>query len=294
MSTRRPAFTLIELLVVIAIIAILIGLLLPAVQKVRAAAARASCQNNLKQIALGLHGYHDGRKRLPPSSVKSGPDFVHNWGTFTLPYLEQQAAYDQYDWGKSWNDPANQPATSTVIGVFVCPAAPAGRVATEAGQSYGGCDYSPVNDIDAGLTATGLLAPWDDDPAGPMELNRPATLFEITDGTSNTILIAEVAGRPQFWVNGRKQSTATDISGWAVSNGVNPINLDGWAEDGSGPFGPCGVNCANAHEIYGFHSGGANIAFCDGRVTLVSENVTIPALAAMVTRAGNEVVSADD
>jgi prepilin-type N-terminal cleavage/methylation domain-containing protein/prepilin-type processing-associated H-X9-DG protein len=291
-TTQRRGFTLIELLVVIAIIAILIGLLLPAVQKVREAASRAKCSNHLKQLGLATHLYHDNHNKLPPTSVAQGGRFVHLWGTFLLPYIEQQQVHALYRWNLPFDDPQNQAAVSTEIATFICPSAPSGRVQQEAGQTYGTCDYSPVDDIDSGLISTGLLAPWSGNPDGPMCVRNPSTLLGITDGTSNTLLLTEVAGRPELWINGRSNGT-TPISGWATANNACPINLDGWKADGSGPFGPCGINCANAHEIYSFHTGGTNAVMADGSVRFLRSTMPITVLAAIVTKAGGETLNLD-
>jgi prepilin-type N-terminal cleavage/methylation domain-containing protein/prepilin-type processing-associated H-X9-DG protein len=317
-TTRRPGFTLIELLVVIAIIAVLIGLLLPAVQKVREAASRIQCANNLKQIGLAAHNYHDAHNKFPPGAVgpltPAFPQYLtlkhHGLGTYLLPYLEQAALASRYSWDASWFDPANQPVVNTQLKVWQCPSAQANRihdgslptVAPPPETLFNGTaacgDYAGMGAVDPGLVSAGVI----DSPGGPRDerghyegvfpINAARSVLDIQDGTTNTILIAECAGRPELW-QGRQEVPNVWLSGgpWASRN---LLWCRGATPDGTAFFGTCAVNCTNDREVYSFHPGGANIGFADGSVRFLRADIGIRIFAALVTRAGGEVVSVDD
>jgi prepilin-type N-terminal cleavage/methylation domain-containing protein len=199
----RAAFTLIELLVVIAIIAILIGLLLPAVQKVRAAAARTSCANNLKQIGLALHNYHATYDGFPPAKSIPTTGVNHCWATLILPYVEQENLYRQYNFAANWSAKANDSGViQTQIKTFICPAAPSAPPRTAA-NSRGVLDYPAISElVRPNPYALNGVPPADPTYIGVLGNNVKRRVTDITDGSSNTLVVAEDAGRNQVWEMG--------------------------------------------------------------------------------------------
>ncbi|APZ90873.1 DUF1559 domain-containing protein [Fuerstiella marisgermanici] len=220
--TRRPAFTLIELLVVIAIIAILIALLLPAVQQAREAARRTQCKNNLKQLGLALHNYHDVHSRFPPTQImvhyagagNTNPQpRNHTWIAMILPYLEQQSLYDSINFSAPMFDPATSsfqtlpngnPIVSQTIPALQCPSDPGFGGGTGISHDIAHTNYAGNMGWDWHYRGPH----W---ASGPFQNGTPGTrIAEFKDGTSNTIMVGEVStsgfmprpGAPSHQANG--------------------------------------------------------------------------------------------
>jgi prepilin-type N-terminal cleavage/methylation domain-containing protein/prepilin-type processing-associated H-X9-DG protein len=228
-ATRRPraAFTLIELLVVIAIVGVLLALLLPAVQKVREAAARMKCQNNLKQFGLALHGFHDANDYLPAGMVTELDiqDSYHTGFTYLLPYIEQDNVHRLYQYDKPWYDSANYTAVEQQAPIFFCPSNRTSGIidltpfieqwSTAMPPYVGASDYVLCKGANAGLRsdpsripsqARGLfnIAQANYDLAGVTVSWRPTPQFrvrftDITDGLSSTFAIGEAAGGNSYF-----------------------------------------------------------------------------------------------
>jgi prepilin-type N-terminal cleavage/methylation domain-containing protein/prepilin-type processing-associated H-X9-DG protein len=295
MNCSRRAFTLIELLVVIAIVGILIGLLLPAVQRVRESAARTQCQNNLKQMGLACHSYHDSQGGFPPGYLATVPypDTASGWGwgAFLLPYLEQAPLYAQLN----FNLPLEKQAgIQTVLKVFLCPSdqpplspfavsdATLTTVAVAAPSSYAATVGSDASEIDD-LTGNGVFY-----------RNSKTRISDITDGTSQTVMIGDRAWSDTQGIWAGAPSGAITRPGprnpWqlatAPAQGLvlvhnNWINIRTDADGGLDDFS------SN-------HIGGVNLLFADGSVRFM-RSITVDGQEhrdfwAMGTRAGDDVI----
>jgi len=307
--TPRTAFTLIELLVVIAIISILIGLLLPAVQKVREAASRIKCTNNLKQIGLALHGYHDAQNGLPPGYAATGGYFDGandtapgwGWAAYLLPYIEQGNVYRTIDFTQPVQAAANAAAVQTMQPMFLCPSdqtPPAAFAVTDpfgnpiarmAPSSYAACVGGDESDVNA---ATGL---------GVFYRNSRTRFVEITDGLSETILVGDKAwsnaqgvwaGAPPGAVLTRGPRNPNPGSGSAFYPAsalvLSHSHLNNATTDTDGGLDDFSSN----------HVGGSNFLFGDGSVHFIRSipgdtptGYTADCLAfqALGTRANNDV-----
>lgn len=326
---QRNGFSLVELLVVIAIIGLLVALILPAVQSSRESARRAACTNNLRQLGLAFHNYHDVFDQLPPVytgvRAESGsvlPKFfgvpgpaddlnVHTYAEFLLPYIDQANVYDQINFREPFFAPLdlsasglpnytvdNQSVMDTVLPVLLCPSTP--RSANVFDDTWtdatitipfrtGANDYGPSSGVGA------MLRPF----ASPAERKLPEGVLSnnhinlgfsnIIDGMTNTAMMWEIAGRPELWEYGKNTGSTTHGGGWA-----DFLNAENWFVGQPLPGGGvCAINCTNAAEngTYSFHPGGVHVLLCDGSVHFLSEQTNIATFASLITFQGQVPVS---
>jgi prepilin-type processing-associated H-X9-DG protein len=277
---------------------VLIGLLLPAVQKVREAAARLTCSNNLRQLGLALHNYHSTYGVFPPGRLTVKPTATstieHSWTVMILPYIEQDNLYQRYSFSLTWSHATNDANVNQAqIKTFLCPSAPGGRTGA---NKRGILDYPAINQVHRPDPSLAFIPPPDPTFLGVLGHTKPGyygsrSVSQVTDGCSNTLLLAEDAGRNQHWMMGRIQGKLAESGAWANPGGAIII----WGLDPatlSHP-GPCAVNCSNDQNVYSFHPGGANVVFADGSGRFLKASVNINVLLALMTRSGGEVIDPD-
>ena len=327
MTTPRPArtmprpaarrgFTLIELLVVIAIIAILISLLLPAVQQAREAARRVQCKNNLMQLGVAAQNYELAHGRLPSGTIADagpvrtlidtqayrdlpgGPPYHMNWAAGLLPFLGEKPIYKNTDFSKSVYDPANDPPRNIALGVLMCPS----------GVGFGAGDYPGTNY--AGCTG-GAAVPIDDDNGGVFYRNSAVTYSGIEDGPHHTVLFGEVTIDTGLgWMSGTAATLAhTGVApnnvaavgfrgvGLQAIDPEEPAAADDAAGDAAGDAGE-ERETGPGEPLYvpgfaGFHAGGVQIVMADGSVHFINESIDPTTWSRLGDRADGEMISGD-
>jgi len=283
----RPAFTLVELLVVIAIIGVLVSLLLPAVQMARESARRTRCQNNLKQLGIALHCFHDAYTGFPPARVSANATSC-SWPPFILPYIEQNNLFEKYRFDLRWDD-ANtndKGVIQTTIKTFMCPSCPYRQ------YDRAPIDYPPPNQITTPNSFLTRLPNPDNTFPGVLGKDVRRRMADVTDGTSNTLLLAESAGRDPLYQMGKFISLSGGGRG-SWGNPGNVINLTGFNPTTNTLPCPCAANCTNNNEIYSFHPGTATVLFCDATVRTMKANVPLQVVSDLITRADGETVNLD-
>lgn len=320
MRNSRHGFTLIELLVVIAIIAILVALLLPAVQQAREAARRSQCKNNFKQVALAIHNYHDTHSVFPLSDHRStsgtcadalytGQFFRYSWGAMILPYIDQVPLYNNFDFSVNYNAGKNIPVSLQTVGatvnMYLCPTDPQGdprcvhtgvienspsgrddlgrsNMAGIGDSVYAFCTpvYSGSGAYPATALPNGVWGKTTGD--GILGNNFKVSMRDVTDGTSNTILVGEVTG------GGRGLN---DCNEWAINNqtstgpGINniyttPGGATAWDRNLS----------QHRMGISSYHVGGCHVAMADGSVRFLNENMNGSTLQALGSRGKGDLI----
>jgi prepilin-type N-terminal cleavage/methylation domain-containing protein len=274
---RLTGFTLVELLVVIAIIGVLVGMLLPAVQRARESGRRTACGNQLKNTTLAVLTYEGVRKVFPPGKEVRPRDGLpngteHAWSSFVMPFLELNAIYGKIDFQKFWNAPGGNDTVSDLpIANYVCPS---GIVRFPGKMDYGGIEGSYI--LTTGRTKflpdanrRGVLIAVD---GGDLQAIRAAS---ITDGLSRTLLIGESVDR-----------------GEAPRPGVDLYANIRWAR-GTNCFAQAErfINTPRSENLRSNHVGGAHATFADGRLAFLSESMDPDVLSAICTRNGEEALS---
>ncbi len=276
---RSPfGFTLVELLVVIAIIGVLVALLLPAVQAAREAARRTQCINNLKQIALALHNFHDAKRRFPPGDTTVDPanDKIPawSWSAYILPYLEEGSINGTINYKQSAADPVNWKVIEYFVPTYQCPSSKQlklmGGISAKGNDCLAETNYPGIGDHTNDAWWWPVVKP----SSGILFVKSRVRIRDVLDGTSKTLMVGESVpyDDPYPYPPGTEMGKA-----WAAGNRVSTYY---------------GINRTSSHDQSGVacsHPGGAQFAFADGHVAFVDESIAQSLLQALTTRAPGKV-----
>jgi len=318
-TRRRPlGFTLVELLVVIAIIGILVALLLPAVQAARESARRTQCANNMKQLGLAFHNFEGARSELPLGyTVPAVHGAQNNWMPFILPYVEQTAIGDNYNFKVDWWRDPNRPLVANHLAVMKCASTPDPKrmqdkpETTPPNKTGASGDYFVTAGVHLNINQV-LPATQQVNTASDLRgvicwytaTNTQNRLADVIDGTSNTIMLGECAGREDVY-RGRTKTPVNFTStpkvrarggAWATTDNAYEIGNRVAFDAAFGPIpGPLSINNSNewGHCFYSFHPAGANFVYADGSVRHHARTINLYVLAGLVTRAGGETVTSE-
>ena len=310
MGKKRTAFTLVELLVVIAIIGILVSLLLPAVQSAREAGRRSQCLNNLRQLALAVHNYHDQFKKIPPGSITTNQ---LSWHVHILPFFEQSSLYNQFDFTSgAYTATGRGRHGLNRINMYLCPSSPVDKMQTQDPPNTPNfAETIPANNPSAEIPYTthyyGVLGPVGTSPTGAVYIEESDssygniskqgmffydtkfTFAAVTDGLSNTLMVAEqsqqnnkTGSRYRNWVRGRGAGSDSWFGGCKTIRYT--INY---------PLASSITNQFNQRPMGSQHPGGANFNYGDGSTRFHSQNIALSVLLALASRNGAETVAGE-
>lgn len=324
-TNRRAAFTLVELLVVIAIIGILIALLLPAVQAAREASRRTHCSNNLKQLGLGLHNYHSTYRELPHGASYAYTNRMGTWGSSILPYIEQEALNESFNYAAHLSDPSNDTARNTIVRPFICPSDDKGlkplmsarctccsggpgisHVSWYLGSMgptppNGSCQYCPNtapaltnyccqgSDLGTSNDAPGMFSRADRSTTAGQKY-RPVAYQDVLDGLAHTIILGE--SLPSHTCHNALFSNNYPLL--ATNIPINTMKGSGWngttIDPDQFPIGYHDGTYPQSQGIKSLHPGMALIALADGSVRPLKQSLSFVVLNALGTRKGGETI----